>query len=130
MCSSDLTALVFARFGTSVLAPSPLPFAAEPMEPPTRCDASTAPAAAWAALSEHYGFDEAKWELVTEFAEWMSVGNAPIRIHLARSRDFEAPHADLHAIGGVFKHISELRGIASGELPLVRRVFNLIMGGR
>lgn len=124
------TALVFARFGTSVLAPSVLPEGAAPVAAPADSDDGHEPAAVLTALSARYGLDASEWETVDGFEEWMSVGDQPIRIHLARATTFEAPRAAIEPFGGVFKPISELRGTAPTELNLVRRVFNLIMGGR
>ena len=124
------TALVFARFGLSVLAPSVLPEGAAPAAAPADRDDWHQPSAVLAAVSAQYAFDTAEWETVDGFDEWVSAESQLIRIHLARATTFEAPRAAIAPFGGVFKPISELRGTAPAELNLVRRAFNLIMGGR
>lgn len=123
------TALLFARYGTGVLAPSPLPEGASAMSEVTAPGARYEPAAALNALTSQYGLDAAQLGLVDDFQEWMSSAEGPIRIHLARFTTFEAPRDAIEPHGGVFKPISEMRGTAMIELNLLRRAFNLIMGG-
>ncbi len=123
------TALLFARFGTSVLAPSPLPEGAGATSEVSAPGAQYEPAAALNALSLRYGLDSAQMSLLDGFQEWISSEEGPIRIHLARFTTFEAPRDAIEPHGGVFKPISEMRGTAMLELNLLRRAFNLIMGG-
>ena len=123
------TALLFARYGTSVLAPSPLPEGASAMSEVTAPGEQYEPAAALNALTAQYGLDAAQLSLVDGFEEWMNSAEGPIRIHLARFTTFEAPRDAIEPSGGVFKPISEMRGTAMVELNLLRRAFNLIMGG-
>ena len=59
----------------------------------------------------------------------MSSDSGPIRIHLARFTTFEAPREAIEPLGGVFKPISQMRGMPMTELDLMRQVFNLMMGG-
>ena len=59
----------------------------------------------------------------------MNSAGGPIRIHLARFTSFEAPRGAIEPHGGMFKPISEMRGTAALELGLLRRAFNLFMGG-
>jgi hypothetical protein len=132
LCHFDTysTALVFARYGMSVLAPAPLPDGSAPLAVPPESEAGYEPDAALAALVARFGLNPAELTLVDGFDEWLSDGDQAIRIHLAQFKTFEAPHATLAPHGGVFKPISELRGTAPVELNLLRRVFNLFMGGR
>ena len=67
--------------------------------------------------------------LDNDFQAWMSSDRGPIRIHLARFTTFDAPRQAIEPHGGVFKPISEMRGLPMIELNLLRQVFNLIMGG-
>ncbi|HUL13653.1 MAG TPA: hypothetical protein VLU73_16000 [Methylococcaceae bacterium] len=123
------TALLFARYGTSVLAPSPLPEAASVMPEPGDTGEEYAPGTVLNALTAQYRLDPAQLTLVENFQEWMSSVAGPIRIHLARFTSFDAPREALEAHGGVFKPISEMRGTPMIELNLLRQAFNLIMGG-
>ncbi len=123
------SALLFARYGTSVLAPTPLPEGASAMPAVAAPGAQYEPGAALDAMALQYGLDTAQLSLVDGFQEWMNSEECPIRIHLARFTTFEAPRDAIEPHGGVFKPISEMRGTAMVELNLLRRVFNLIMGG-
>ncbi|MDD5033910.1 MAG: hypothetical protein PHE55_04060 [Methylococcaceae bacterium] len=121
------TALLFARYGVSVLAPNPLPETASVIPEPSDADERYAPLAALDALTERYGLDKAQLNLVDNFQEWMNSPEGPIRIHLARFTTFEAPHATMEPHGGLFKPISQMRGTPMIELNLLRQAFNLIM---
>ena len=121
-------ALLFARFGDSILAPAPMPEAARDMAAPDDAGAQHASAAVLDALAAKYGLDAAQLKLDDSFQAWLSDDNGPIRIHLARFTTFEAPGEAIAPHGGVFKPISQMRGMPMTELNLLRQVFNLIMG--
>jgi hypothetical protein len=121
-------ALNFARYGDSVLAPAPLPAAATNKAAPAEPGDSHAPAAVFDALIARYGLDPAQLRLDEDFEAWLSDDVGPIRVHLARFTGLDAPHAAIEALGGVFKPISQMRGMPPLELNLMRQVFNLIMG--
>lgn len=121
-------ALLFARFGNSVLAPTPLPEAASDMPAPDGASQHHTPAAVLNALTAKYGIDPAQLRLDEDFDAWLSSASGPIRIHLARFTTFEAPGEAIAPHGGAFKPISQMRGLPTTELNLLRQVFNLIMG--
>jgi hypothetical protein len=121
------TALLFARYAGSVLTPAPLPEGAVPM--PLPGNEQHTPGAVLAALVAQHGLDPTQLSLDDDFQAWMSSDRGPIRIHLARFTTFDAPRQTIEPLGGVFKPISELRGLPMIELNLLRQVFNLIMGG-
>jgi len=123
------TALVFARYGSSVLAPAPLPEAASAMSEPGDATERHAPGAVLDALVAQYRLDPTQLRLDDDFQAWMSSDCGPIRIHLACYTTLDAPHQAIETLGAVFKPISELRGVPMIELNLLRQVFNLIMGG-
>lgn len=123
------TALVFARYGDSVLAPAPLPETASAIPVLSDVDAQHAPGAVLDAFVARYGLDPTKLKLDDDFQAWLSSDGDPIRIHLARFTTIDAPHEALEPSGGVFKPISGMRGMPMIELNLMRQAFNLIMGG-
>lgn len=123
------TALRFARYADGVLAPAPLPEAARVMPEPGDTDERHAPGAVLNALVAQYRLDPAQLRLDDDFQAWMSSDRGPIRIHLARFTTLDAPYPAIEPLGGVFKPISEMRGLPMIELSLLRQVFNLIMGG-
>lgn len=119
----------FARFGTSVLAPNPLPECAGPIAPPSEITEKHAPESVMQALCAHYGFDPEELAIASGFQEWMGSDAGPIRIHLARFTDLDPPRETLEPHGAVFKPISELRSSPMIELNLLRSAFNLVMSG-
>jgi hypothetical protein len=123
------TALLFARYGASVLAPATLPEGVSDIPAPDNVGAQHAPGAVLDALAAQHGLDLAQLRLDDGFQAWLSSDGGPIRIHLARFTTFEAPREAIEPLGGVFKPISEMRGMPMIELNLMRQVFNLIMGG-
>jgi hypothetical protein len=122
-------ALLFARYGDSVLAPAPLPEAASAMPAPDDAGAQHNPGAVLEAMAAQHGLDATQLKFDDGFQAWMASDSGPIRIHLARFTTFEAPREAVEPLGGVFKPISEMRGMPMIELNLMRQVFNLIMGG-
>lgn len=122
-------ALLFARYGASVLAPTPLPASASDIPPPDDSGEQHAPSAVFAALIAKYGLGPAQLKIDDDFQAWLSDDIGPIRIHLARFTSLDAPHEAIEALGGAFKPISQMRGMPATELNLMRRVFNLMVGG-
>ena len=123
------TALVFARYGSSILAPSPLPGSAAPMPAPGDVTEQHDPGAVLDALVAQFGLDPAKLNPDDDFQAWMASDDGPIRIHLVRFATLDAPKEAIEPLGGVFKPISEMRGMPMIELNLMRQIFNQIMGG-
>jgi len=124
------TALLFARYGDSVLAPTPLPEAASAIPAPSDASAQHEPDAVLDALAAQHGLDRMQLKIDDGFQAWMDSDTGPIRIHLARFTGLDAPHEAIEPLGGVFKPISQMRGMPVTELNLMRQVFDLIMGGR
>lgn len=123
------TALVFARFGKTLLGPDALPEGATNTATPDAVEAVHDGDAVLEASIARYGLNSAEVFRDGQFDAWLQAGADRIRIHLLRFKTFLAPAELLAAHGGVFKPISELRGSAAVELGLIRGVFNLIMGG-
>jgi hypothetical protein len=122
-------ALMFASYATGILAPAPLPESASAMAEPDAADDRHAPGAVLEALAGRYGLDPKELKPDEDFRVWMTSDTGPIRIHLLRFTTFEAPRPALEPLGGVFKPISQMRGLPATDLNLAREVFNLIMGG-
>ena len=122
-------ALVFARYGSSILATTPLPQSAAPMPAPGDATELHDPGAVLAAIVAQAGLDPAQLRLDEGFQEWMSSDSGPIRLHLVRFTTLDTPRQAIEPLGGVFKSISEMRGLPMIELNLMRQIFNLTMGG-
>ena len=123
------TASVFARYGTSVLTPAPLPEGASAIAAPDDITEQHAPEVVMEALFAQYGYTPAELTHAAGFEEWMASAAGPIRIHLARFTTLDAPRAAIEPHGGIFKPISEMRGTPMIELNLLRRAFDLVMSG-
>ena len=123
------TALVFARYGASILASTPLPQSAAPMPAPGDVTDQHDPGAVLAAIVAQAGLDPTQLKLDNDFQEWMSSDSGPIRLHLVRFTTLDTPRQAIEPFGGVFKSISEMRGLPMIELNLMRHIFNLTMGG-
>jgi hypothetical protein len=81
------------------------------------------------ALIERCGLNGGELVHVGEFEHWAQTDAGPVRIHLLRFTTPDAPKAPVEALGGAFRHLTQLRGAAMIELLLLREVFNLIVGG-
>ncbi|CAM3558436.1 hypothetical protein [Polaromonas hydrogenivorans] len=122
------TALVFPRWGKTLLWPEALPTSASPMPAPVDISPEYAGDAVKQAVVKRCGLNPDELVHVNEFNHWAQTETGPVRIHLLRFTTLDAPKAAIEAFGGVFKPISELRGSAMSELVLLREVFNLIIG--
>lgn len=122
-------ALVFARYGSSIFAPAPLPDSAAPMPAPDEFNEQQDSDAVLDAVAAQFALNPAQFNLDEGFQAWMSSDSGPIRIHLVRFTTLDAPHQSIEPFGGVFKPISEMRKMPMIELNLMRQVFNQIMGG-
>ncbi|MHB9116849.1 MAG: hypothetical protein ACYC2R_01055 [Burkholderiales bacterium] len=131
LCHFDTysAASLFARYGSSVLMPAPLPDGASAIAEPADIAEQHSPDTVMAAVLAWYGLNPAELGYSEGFREWMSSDAGPIRIHLLRFTTFEAPRAALEPHGGLFKPISGMRGTPMIELNLLRRAFDLLMSG-
>ena len=121
-------ALLFPRWEKSLLWPEALSASAWPMRSPAVITPEFSGPAVKQAVAERCGFNPDELERVNEFNHWVETGSGPVRIHLLRFTSFDAPKAEIMALGGELKPISLLRGSAMSELLLLRAVFNLIVG--
>ena len=121
-------ALLFAKWGDTLLYPAGLPASATLASSAPEASASHDAEAVKAAVVERLGLNPDEVILAQDFNQWADTEAGPVRIHLLRFTCFEAPKSTLAPQGGIFKPISELRGSDRQELLLAREVFNLIIG--
>ena len=122
------TALLFPRWEKSLLWPAALPDGATPMPSPAIINPEFSGQVVKQALVKRCGFNPDELENVGDFNHWAQTEAGPVRIHLLRFTNFDAPKAEILALGGEFKPMGLLRGSAMSELLLLREVFNLIVG--
>ena len=124
------TALVFARFGNTLLAPEAPPEGSTITSAPADMAEVYAGNAVLQASIAHYRLKPADVLRDNVYDAWLQAERGPlIRVHLLRFQTFLAPAAVLESHGGVFFPISALRAASRVELELIRGVFNLIVGG-
>jgi len=124
------TALVFARFGNTLLTPEALPEGVVVSSAPADVGDIYAGNPVMQAAVAHYGLNPTDVFRDNQYDAWLTAeGRTPIRIHLLRFRTFLAPAEVIEPHGGAFFPISALRGASRVELGLIRGVFNLIVGG-
>lgn len=121
-------ALLFPRWGQTLLWPAALPVDATPMRSPAVITPEFSGQAVLQAVVVQCGFSADTLERVNEFNHWADTADGPVRIHLLRFTTRDAPKAAMTALGGDFKPISLLRSSPMSELVLLREVFNLIVG--
>ncbi len=121
-------ALLFPRWGETLLWPAALPEEAVPMRSPGVITPEFSGQAVLQVVVAQCGFSPDTLQRVSEFNHWAMTDAGPVRIHLLRFTTRDAPKAAMTALGGDFKPISLLRSSAMSELVLLREVFNLIVG--
>jgi len=123
-------ALVFARFGKTLLSPGALPLGAGASSAPPNVGELNAGDTVLQAVVARYGLNPVEVSRDGRYDAWLTAEDAdPIRIHLLRFQTFLAPCDMIQSHGGVFCPISALRGAPAVELGLIRRAFDLIVGG-
>ena len=124
------TALLFARFGNTLLAPDALPEGAAITTVPAAGADGYAGNRVVQAMIARYSLKPADVLRDSVYDAWLQAERGPpIRVHLLRFQTFLAPAEVIEPHGGVFFPISALRGASRVELALIRGVFNLIVGG-
>jgi hypothetical protein len=122
-------ALVFARFGRTLLLPEALPPSAVAAPAPQAVPPEQDGDAVLQAVIDHYRLNAAEVVRMQGFDAWMNAEGGVLRVHLLRFTTFLAPSEAITDHGGSFAPISSLRGSSRLELELVRQGFNLILGG-
>ena len=121
-------ALLFPRWGDTLLLPQALPASATPIPAPAEVGPEHDGAAVRQVVLDRYGFNPDELVHVADYHQWVQTDDGPIRIHLLRFTTFDAPKAAIEALGGSLQPMSQLRRSAMNELVLLREVFNLIVG--
>jgi hypothetical protein len=122
-------ALVFARFGKTLLLPDALPAPGISTAVPESIAPVHGGQVVLDAVVERYQLNAAELVRMKGFDAWMESDAGLVRVHLLRFTTFLAPADAISPHGGTFAPISNLRGCARHELELVRQGFNLILGG-
>ncbi len=68
-------------------------------------------------------------ELEGEYTMWVDVPGGAIRVLLVRFNDIDPPFAAAEALGARFIDLTEARDLPGVELLLLRRAYEVILGG-
>lgn len=120
--------LLFAHGG--VCGPEPLPELAEMMgEPPVSGAPAPHPAALIRQTAERLGLGPKGLEAVGEFRHWVDVAGGPVVVFLAAFTSIDPPFGQVAEHGARFIDLTEARALPPAELELLRKAYELLLGG-
>lgn len=123
----------FLRFADeTVCAFSPLPRLASYVDKGDLVDEPAVamhPAVLLKEASERLGLPDTAFEREPEYSEWVDVPEGAIRITLVRLTDIDPPFEAAKAIGARFIDLTQARDLPQAELLLLRRAYEVILGG-
>lgn len=123
----------FLRFaGDTVCGFEPLPklsqlIESSPSDSATLVDTHPAPVLKQAASQLEMPSGSMEWE--PEFNIWVDIPGGPVRVLLFRFVDIDPPFDAAERIGGRFIDLTEARDLPEVELLLLRRAYEVILGG-
>lgn len=79
--------------------------------------------------AEHLSLSPSVMALEPEFSVWVDAPGDPIHIRLARFTDIDPPFEPVKGIGAQFIDLTEARNLPSIELLLLRRAYEVLLGG-
>jgi hypothetical protein len=71
----------------------------------------------------------ASLELESEYCMWVDVPGGPVRVLLAGFTDIDPPFDKAEAIGASFVDLTQARSLPQAELLLLRRAYEVVLGG-
>jgi len=118
----------------SVILPEPFPFLSSPLETDGLVhDYGRAnfghPATLAQRLATVLALPQESVEVETDFIEPVEIPGATAMVYLARLATVDPPRAHFAGLGGQFCAITELRGGHPVEMALLRKAYELILGG-
>jgi hypothetical protein len=118
----------------SVILPQPFPFLSSPLEPDARADENGCahyghPATLAQNLAAVLGLPPENLAVETDFLEPVEIPGATVMVYLARLTTIDPPRAHFAETDGRFCAITELRGGHPVEMALLRKAYELILGG-
>ena len=120
----------FLRFsGNTVCGFEPLPKLSQLLDTASRSVIATHPAQFLKEAAGRLGLPVKSLEWEPEFNLWVDIPGGPVRILLFRFLEIDPPFAAAEAIGGCFIDLTEARDLPNVELLLLRRAYEVILGG-
>jgi hypothetical protein len=113
----------------SVCGFSPLPELSQLLDTTKRPAVATHPASLINQAAMRFRLPAGAIEWEPEFNLWVDIPGGPIRVLLFRFTDIDPPFASAEGIGGRFIDLTEARGLPNVELLLLRRAYEVLLGG-
>jgi len=73
--------------------------------------------------------EQAGLEIEGEYHEKVDVADGPLTVYLARFKTIDPPEDMAGKVGGRFISLTEAVGLPAVEMELLRRAYEVIMGG-
>jgi len=123
----------FLRFADdTVCGFAPLPQLAaiiDDADTPPQPQVETHPAMKLKEAAERLQLPAKAFELESDYNMWVDAPGGAIRILLVRFTDIDPPFAAAEAIGAHFIDLTQARDLAAVELLLLRRAYEVVLGG-
>ncbi len=87
------------------------------------------PAATVNAAAEYFGLEGQALEAEGEYQAFVEIPEGPVQVFLAYFTDIDPPFEAAEACGAKFIDLTEARGLSEVELGLLRRAYEVLMGG-
>ena len=123
--------LRFVRFTHGMLGFTPFPpdASVSPADQSPSPAVVTLPSVYLADAEKRLGLPSGSLKIEPEFRQCVETGGARVDVHLARFTTTDPPFAAITAAGARFIAITETRGCPQVELDLLRKVYEVILGG-
>lgn len=89
----------------------------------------THPAMLLKEAAERLALPPSSLELEPEYNMWVDIPGGPARVLLARFTDIDPPFSNAEALGARFIDLTQARHLPEVELLLLRRAYEVILGG-
>jgi hypothetical protein len=123
--------LRFVRFTHGMLGFAPFPADARicPDDEIPSPTVVTLPSVYLADAERRLGLPSGSLKIEPDFRQCVDTGGASVDVHLARFTTTDPPFAAITAAGARFIAITETRGCSQVELDLLRKAYEVILGG-
>ena len=119
------------HIGGGVSLPGPLPSLCEIVDEDEAPDLKVVahPSLYLAQAERWLGLEPGALALEPEFRSWVELTGGPVPVYLGRFTSIDPPFAAAEAVGCAFITIMEGRDLRPVELELLRRAYQLVLGG-
>lgn len=129
--STSARTLFLRHAAGNLCGPEPLPTLASWLEAAAQGaeDEHFHPAGVVRVLGEQLGIEHGELQPEAEFYEQVDTPDGPLHIFLGRFTSIDPPRQQMEQRGARFYAITELRGCHPAEMGLLRRAYEVMLGG-